>query len=386
MSCSIRPFEIKIEDHVIEDLRARLDQTRLPAEPTDAGWQYGINLTYLSDLIEIWKGSFDWAAEQDALNKHNHFIAAAAPEGLGPLDLHFVHEQCGQPNAPTIVLLAGWPSSHLEYRNVIDRLVRPTGDEISYNAIVIDLPGFGLSQGPDAPVSPRTMAKYVKTLLVEGVGLQNVHVQGGDWGSVVGSWLAFDAEEIVDTLFLTMLGLRPATDRSTVFSEAEQAWLKETRKRLAQDGGYREAQATKPTTAAVGLADSPAALLAWIVEKYHGWTTVGLSADIPPLPQNQILTSATLYWATNHLPTANWVYWADRHIEGTRLPDGRRVETPTGFAFFDHGFFPVPPTEWTQRAYNTVSHTVMDHGGHFPAWANPQGFEASLRGFLKPAT
>jgi len=50
--------------------------------------------------------------------------------------------------------------------------------------------------------------------------------------------------------------------------------IKTVRRRLEQDSGYREIQATKLNTAAVGLADSPAALAGWIAEKFRAFARV----------------------------------------------------------------------------------------------------------------
>jgi hypothetical protein len=42
MTQSIQPFEIRVDDVVLDDLRARLWNTRWPAAPDDPGWAYGI--------------------------------------------------------------------------------------------------------------------------------------------------------------------------------------------------------------------------------------------------------------------------------------------------------------------------------------------------------
>ncbi|MCF6294024.1 MAG: hypothetical protein L3J04_11590, partial [Robiginitomaculum sp.] len=128
--------------------------------------------------------------------------------------------------------------------------------------------------------------------------------QGGDWGSVVASWLGVDHADVVDAVHLTMLGLKPALEPTAPpLSHAEKVWLKEMQARLAKDRGYSEVQATKPTTLAVGLADSPVALAAWLAEKYIGWS--GGLEQAANLSMDEILLPITLYWSTGNIASAN---------------------------------------------------------------------------------
>ena len=47
------PFSIAIPDVAVTDLKARLSQTRWPAEITEGGWTYGTNLAYLQELLLV---------------------------------------------------------------------------------------------------------------------------------------------------------------------------------------------------------------------------------------------------------------------------------------------------------------------------------------------
>jgi hypothetical protein len=54
---------------------------------------------------------------------------------------------------------------------------------------------------------------------------------------------------------------------------------------------------TRPDTIAAALADSPAGLAAWIVDKYRDWSDCG--GDMAARwDKDTILTVTTLYWAT----------------------------------------------------------------------------------------
>lgn len=377
---------IAIDAPVIDDLKRRLAAYRRPPGVAGSGWRMGIDLDWFDDLLAYWRDGFDWAAAAAALNRRTHLrvpVADATGEKIG---IHVAIEAGSNDANLPILLTPGWPSSFLEFEAVIDRLAHPErfgGDAGEGRTVIVaDLPGFGLSDRPARPMHPRDMAGLWRSLMVDGLGIDRFLVHGGDWGAVVGSWLALDHPQHVAALHMSMLGLRPHIDREVPFSDAEKDWLGRTKRRLDQDSGYREAQSTKPNTLAVGLSDSPAALAAWMIEKYHGWS--GDAADAAPsIDRDRLLTSATLHWATGGLPAANWIYWADRNHGNIALGAGQRIMVPTGLGLFDGGFFPPPPTEWAERAYHVVRRTDHPRGGHFPAWVEPEAFAEGLAAFLR---
>ena len=70
---AIRPFEIAVSDETLEDLKQRLNMTRLPDQLDGAGWDYGTELEYLTELITYWRDEFDWRAEERRLNEFDQF-------------------------------------------------------------------------------------------------------------------------------------------------------------------------------------------------------------------------------------------------------------------------------------------------------------------------
>jgi hypothetical protein len=56
---------------------------------------------------------------------------------------------------------------------------------------------------------------------------------------------------------------------------AERAALATLREADEWGSGYSAQQSTRPQTVGYGLVDSPAALCAWIVEKFWSWTDSG---------------------------------------------------------------------------------------------------------------
>ena len=51
----IEPFEIRVDDAVLDDLQRRLAATRLPDEIAGTGWEYGIPYGYLGELVAYWR-------------------------------------------------------------------------------------------------------------------------------------------------------------------------------------------------------------------------------------------------------------------------------------------------------------------------------------------
>ena len=57
----IVPFAVHVDDDVLDDLRARLTRTRFADQIEGTGWEYGVPLDYLRELVAYWRNDFDWA-------------------------------------------------------------------------------------------------------------------------------------------------------------------------------------------------------------------------------------------------------------------------------------------------------------------------------------
>ena len=87
----LHPYKIEIADLVLDDLRERLTRTRLP-ENDDRGWEDGIDLTYLQELITYWRDQFDWKAQEEKLNRFNQLRGS-----VDGTTVHVIHEQGNGP-------------------------------------------------------------------------------------------------------------------------------------------------------------------------------------------------------------------------------------------------------------------------------------------------
>ena len=100
---AIEPFEIHVDDLVLDDLADRLAATRFPDEIDDTGWEYGIPIGYLRELVEYWRDGYDWRAQEARLNELPHFRTRIDGQSI-----HFVHAR-----SPHADALAAAPHARL---------------------------------------------------------------------------------------------------------------------------------------------------------------------------------------------------------------------------------------------------------------------------------
>jgi pimeloyl-ACP methyl ester carboxylesterase len=100
--------------------------------------------------------------------------------------LKLFYREAGDPNAPAVLLLHGFPTSSHMFRNLIPQL---TGE---YHVVAPDLPGFGFSDAPDHQSFSYTFDHLAEIMgeFIEQVGLTKFVVYIFDYGAPVGLRLA----------------------------------------------------------------------------------------------------------------------------------------------------------------------------------------------------
>jgi pimeloyl-ACP methyl ester carboxylesterase len=181
-----------------------------------------------------------------------------------------------------------------------------------------------------------------------------------------------------------MMGLRPGIDLSKAeLSAGEKAWLAKVQGERDEKTAYQRIQATRPQTLGVALTDSPVGLAAWIVEKFQAWSDCG-GDPLKRFSMDLLLDNIMVYWLTGTAGTATWLYRGVTQQQNRGLPEGQRVETPTGFAAFPADLAQPPPREWIERCFNLRRHTAMPKGGHFAALEEPDLLVDDIRAFFRP--
>jgi pimeloyl-ACP methyl ester carboxylesterase len=105
----------------------------------------------------------------------------AAVEGL-----NVFYREAGDANAPTVLLLHGFPSSSHMFRELIPALAE------RYHVVAPDLPGFGYSDAPDRAKFEYTFDHLAEVIerFAEALGLRRYAIYVFDYGAPVGFRLA----------------------------------------------------------------------------------------------------------------------------------------------------------------------------------------------------
>jgi pimeloyl-ACP methyl ester carboxylesterase len=385
------PFEIAIDDAVLDDLRDRLRRTRFPIDVENEDWGYGVNTAYLRDIVHYWLDGYDWRAQERLLNDYRHYRATV--DGIA---LHFVHERGQGPDPLPLVLTHGWPWTFWDFRDVIRPLADPAafgGDAAdSFDVVVPSLPGFGFSGPLRKPISIWQVADLWVGLMQGVLGYPSFGAHGGDLGMLVTAQLGhryasrvvgvhmaprpvrLDAYNLERPWAQLVAGTLPG---SAVEAAAMVEW---ERKKV----GHAVAHILGPQTLASALHDSPAGLAAWLLERRRNWSDCG--GDVESVfSRDDLLTGIMLYWVTESLVTSarlyldNWrLGWSPSH---DRVPV---VESPTGIALFLRDLPPGASVEWIGEYFNLERMTTVEPGGHFAAAERPELLVEELREFFRP--
>jgi epoxide hydrolase len=374
----IERFEIRIDDSVLDDLRNRLALTRLPDQIDGTGWEYGIPEDYLRDLVEYWRDTYDWRAQEARLNELAHFRT-----WIDGQSIHFVHARSAHADAFPVLLMHGWPGSVVEFLDVIPRLTDPEAHDGSaadaFHVIAPSLPGYGFSEPTRTRGWGPSRVAAAFTELMDRLGYTRYGAQGGDWGAQVATRIgALDPQHCVGIHLNMPLADRP--DEPEPLSDAEQADLAVIAHFRREESGYAQEQGTKPQTLGVALNDSPAGLLAWIVEKFRTWS------DCDGHPENaftrdQMITNVMTYWVTQTITSSMRLYWERLHGDAQEQ-EHEFVGVPTGVARYPKEPLRIP-RPWVERRYNVTHWADMPRGGHFAAMEQPALFVDDLRIFFR---
>lgn len=76
---------------------------------------------------------------------------------------------------------------------------------------------------------------------------------------------------------------------------------------------YNQQQSTKPQTLGYALNDSPAGLLAWILEKFRSWSDTRHTQGQLPYTNDFLITNTCLYWLTGNVTSSFRIYYEALH-------------------------------------------------------------------------
>lgn len=388
----IRPFEFKVPQADIDELRRRISETRWPDQETVKDGSQGIELAKVKELVRYWGREYDWRKAEARLNALPQFITK-----IDGIDVQFIHVKSRHPNAMPLLLTHGWPGSMLEFIKAIGPLTDPTAyggnAEDAFDVVIPSIPGYGFSSKPaELGWGPDRTAR-AWDVLMKRLGYTKYVSQGGDHGSVISDALARQAPDGLLAVHLNMPATIPAELVKPInagdpapqnLSASEKEAYNSLSMFFGRNAAYGAMMVTRPQTIGYPLADSPSGLAAWIYEKFAQWSDSG---GIPErvLSRDEMLDDITLYWLTNTGASASRFYWENNNNNfSSEAQKTKDIKVPVAISVFPKEIYKAPES-WSRQAYPTLYYYHQaEKGGHFAAWEQPQLFTEELRAAFRP--
>jgi len=186
-------------------------------------------------------------------------------------------------------------------------------------------------------------------------------------------------------LHLNMLriGPGPGTREEDVDDADSRAALADIRFFNEAERGYAAVQGTRPQTIGYGLTDSPVAQAAWILEKFHNWSDCD-GDPVAAFGPDRLLDNIMTYWLTRSGASSARIYWETfRDPRYEPLGDGwGGASVPMGMSVFPKELF-KGTRAWAERVFSDLRYwNVLERGGHFAAFEQPEVFVDELRKFF----
>lgn len=367
----IRDFRLDVPQAELDDLMGRLARTRLPQAAPGDSWDTGTPNSYLREAVDVWTTSFDWRAQEARINSVPHFTTR-----IDGQQFHFIHVRSPHPEATPLLLAHTYPGSSIDYLDMIAGLTDPVSRggraEDAFHVVIPDAPGYGFS----APVADAgwTTARVARAYdaLMRGLGYDHYGIHGSDNGAMVARELGLLNPEGFLGLHVLQLFSFPSGDPGEFENLEPQDYAGLAHMEWFQSvGGYNTMNASRPQTVAVGLSDSPVALLAYS-ELFNSF---GNGTSLVPL--EKILTEVTVNWFANAAAGMSRSY-----LENARAEAEPRVnQAPTGVAVFKDDFQTI--RVFAERDNSNIVHwSRFEKGGHFAALEVPSLVVDDLQAFF----
>jgi pimeloyl-ACP methyl ester carboxylesterase len=381
-------FTIAIPQSSLDDLRARLEAFRAAPDYGNDDWRYGMEGGYLRALVDTWIDDYDWRAAEAEMNRFDHYRVT-----IGGVPIHYMTRRAvtaGGGKPMPLIVTHGWPWTFWDHRYVVDALADPGahgGDPAdAFDVIVPSLPGYAFSSPlTTTGVGWARTADLWATLMTEVLGHARFAAAGGDWGAFVTAQLGHKYAPLlygVYESFPAIPGLDYFSVQEADYAPEETALYARRVEAMPTAASHMAVHSTDPQTLAVALNDSPAGLLAWIVERRRAWSDCGGDVE-RAFTREHLLTTASLYWLTQTIGSSLRFYWETAR-QDWKPAHGRTptIEAPTAMAVLPQDVFPLP-RRVVERHANLRHWRVYPKGGHFGPAEAPETYVEDVRAFFR---
>ena len=264
--------------------------------------------------------------------------------------------------------------------------------------MIPSIPGYGFSGKPTATGWDHARMARAWIVLMKRLGYTRYVAQGGDVGGQITDAMAVEAPAELVAMHTNFLFALPQDVSNAIqaggpapsdLSDLERRALDKLKGFFAKNAAYAIEMATRPQTL-YGLADSPVALAAWLID--HGDGDDQPAATVlaamrtptkgqPPerLTRDDVLDNITLYWLTNTGVSSARSYWDNK----PPYFGPKNFSIPAAFTVFPGEIY-QPSRRWAERGYSNLSYFhEVDKGGHFAAWEEPLLFASEMRAAFK---
>jgi pimeloyl-ACP methyl ester carboxylesterase len=269
--------------------------------------------------------------------------------------LSIFYREAGPVDAPTLLLLHGFPSSSRMFEPLLSRL------SDSYHLIAPDYPGFGHSSAPDAKAFDYTFDHLAQVTgrFVEKLGIQRYTLFVQDYGGPVGFRLALAHPERLQALIIQNAvahedGLGPLWEKRRAF------WAD----RAANEAALRENLMSRAAARLRHVGTSPNA------GNYDPDLWDDEFAFLSKVGQSEIQTDLFYDYRTNVTAYPAWQAWLRQHQPSTLVVWGK----------YDPSFL-VAEAEAYRRDLPDAEIHVID-AGHFALDEKPDEIAGLIRTFL----
>nr|MDT0656778.1 epoxide hydrolase [Micromonospora sp. DSM 115978] len=369
------PYRIDVPQADLDDLRDRLARTRWPRQLPGDGWDRGVPVGALRELVEYWRTGYDWRAHEARLNEFPQFVTE-----IDGQEIHFMHVRSPEPDALPLILTHGWPNSIVEFAELLGPLTDPRshgGDPArAFHAVVPSVPGFGFSAAPRQTGWTTDRVARTWTALMDRLGYARYGAQGGDLGAYVAPQVAIAAPgHVVGVYVIAGLGFPTEADVPEMTGDERDAFAQLQEQDWMTGVDHHALLRAAPQTFAYGWQDSPTAALAWMWHKFHEFNATDRPVD-QVIDRDLILTNASLYWFTGTFGSSSWPMYDSTGFE---WPQGQRA-APTGV------YSGPPGIRRLAERHSDIVHWPEGNpaGHHFVAMDRPRELATDLGEFFAP--